>query len=635
MSARPFAVGLALMVSACVASPPVQVQQAVSGTPVAPTSVAATTPRPSPTPTPVPTATPVSADALGRYRLAMRGLYVQFERPDSPLGGYWFGQAIQQFNDFDARAGTTVSTQIARQLDVLRAMGINTITYELRSTTAGGGARVPPDCPIGPMLGFRFPRPDAIELDNIVPFLDLIQSKGMRVILNLYSSHMDSSQRADSEIWLGSILNRIKDHPVIDLITFGGGTHLWPDRDSQCGSIGEPPLWYGPRSEAGNYVSWAIAYAHGLGIPYRKLSAEALVGIYGFEAEGPVKPGLRPYYTDGHLWSPIRALKSIFDDLQIPDGDRTYALSLYEQRKCAEHFQNAPGYFGPIACDDLEPDVWAEEMLQKVIRTAGFPTTGARIVGVEMGLDPNSMPSGWPVENAVESLAALLEKYGIDGGSFWWWVASSAAEEADTQHFAPAVKRRNAGSVYNPLQHVVADVAGYHLARIPNGSFNDVDPNGLPTAWTLAGSAGGERVSMTPDVGQLALPSRGAYALRLTSGQGQETITSARIAVAATTTYTTTANLRFSWTGDPNPSAAPNARPQVFIRISYFTASGAPSGMKASDVFRYLQEDATSGFGTFPVQYQTPPDARFVQLEFGAVRNGLPTAITLDVDNVR
>jgi hypothetical protein len=53
------------------------------------------------------------------------------------------------------------------------------------------------------------------------------------------------------------------------------------------------------------------------------------------------------------------------------------------------------------------------------------------------------------------------------------------------------------------------------------------------------------------------------------------------------------------------------------------------------DTFPHFQEDSTTQFATFPVQYVTPSDAAFIQIQFGAARNGLPTGITFDVDNVR
>jgi hypothetical protein len=98
---------------------------------------------------------------------------------------------------------------------------------------------------------------------------------------------------------------------------------------------------------------------------------------------------------------------------------------------------------------------------------------------------------------------------------------------------------------------------------------------------------------------------------------------------------TTTSNLRFSWTGDPNPSAAPASRPQVFISVLYFQSDGSPSLIRSQDTFSCFQEDSTQGFATFPVQYLTPADAASVEIQFGAARNGLANTITLDVDNVR
>jgi hypothetical protein len=87
--------------------------------------------------------------------------------------------------------------------------------------------------------------------------------------------------------------------------------------------------------------------------------------------------------------------------------------------------------------------------------------------------------------------------------------------------------------------------------------------------------------------------------------------------------------------GDPNPSGPPNSRPQVFITILYFQQNGTPSSVHTQDTVAYFQENSTTGFATFPVQYTTPSDAAFVTIQFGAARNGLPAQITLDVDNVR
>jgi hypothetical protein len=143
---------------------------------------------------------------------------------------------------------------------------------------------------------------------------------------------------------------------------------------------------------------------------------------------------------------------------------------------------------------------------------------------------------------------------------------------------------------------------------------------------------------LTQEPGEPEVPSRGVNAMRMITGSGVNdsvTATSVNIPVVPSTTYTTTSNLRFAWTGDPNPTGPQASRPQVFITISYFQQNGSPSSVHAQDTFVYFQENSTVGFATFPVQYTTPSDAAFVAIGFGAARNGLPAQITLDVDNVR
>src|ERR1035437_800505 len=111
--------------------------------------------------------------------------------------------------------------------------------------------------------------------------------------------------------------------------------------------------------------------------------------------------------------------------------------------------------------------------------------------------------------------------------------------------------------------------------------------------------------------------------------------TSATIAITPATTYTTTANLRFRWTGHPNPAGDPATRPQVFMAFNYLSEAGVPSAVKAQDIFRFFQEDSTSDFQTFPFQYTTPSDATLVQIVIGAARDGLPSPIVFDADNLR
>jgi hypothetical protein len=73
----------------------------------------------------------------------------------------------------------------------------------------------------------------------------------------------------------------------------------------------------------------------------------------------------------------------------------------------------------------------------------------------------------------------------------------------------------------------------------------------------------------------------------------------------------------------------------VAITILYLQESGAPSSLRPGDTSAWFQEDATTGFATFPVTYTTPADAARVQIQLSAARHGLPTPITLDADNLR
>jgi hypothetical protein len=231
-----------------------------------------------------------------------------------------------------------------------------------------------------------------------------------------------------------------------------------------------------------------------------------------------------------------------------------------------------------------------------------------------------------------------MEKYGVDGGSYWHWVSIDNVEEADPTLVGEAVKRRGTAFTYNPVQKEILDMGGFHLAAITNGSFEN--GGATPSNWTIAATGGGSgsRYFLANEPGQPTVPTRGSYSLRLLSGSAATDIVSATsdsIAVSPNTAYTTTANLRFAFGGDPNPAAPPSMRPQVFVRLFYFDSAGSPSGTRATDVFSYAQEDSTVGFATFPLQYTTPGDAASVRLQFGIARNGLPAAITFDVDNVR
>jgi hypothetical protein len=244
----------------------------------------------------------------------------------------------------------------------------------------------------------------------------------------------------------------------------------------------------------------------------------------------------------------------------------------------------------------------------------------------------------WNTQHAVESLVFLLNKYAIDGGSFWRWTSFMNSEDADSTLATP-VKQRGVNFVYNAVQKEVIDMGGFHLSSVPNGSFEGpVSASGVPVSWTASGSGTVSQYLLTQEPGEPEVPSRGTHAMRMVTGNGANdsiSSTSTQIPVTSSTLFTTTSNLRFAWTGDPNPSGPPNSRPQVFITILYFQQNGTPSSIRTQDTVAYFQENSTTGFATFPVQYTTPSDTALIAILFGAARNGLPAPIALDVDNIR
>jgi hypothetical protein len=379
----------------------------------------------------------------------------------------------------------------------------------------------------------------------------------------------------------------------------------------------------GPGTVWGQYVQWAIGYGLSLGIPASKLSAEAIVGDFFTESEP-----LNPFGTNGHLWAPINTLKSIFDNLNIPDNQRTYVISLYEHAKCS----TARG----LPCTDADAHTWADQTLQNVYTTIGTGN-GARVVAAEMGTLTPISPA-WPAERALESLVSLLERYGVDGGSYWRWVSFENASEADPALVGEPVKLRGTAFNYNPVQKEVLDMGGFHLNSISNPSFES--GAAAPFNWTTSasGNGSGTRYFLAAEAGQPVVPTRGDFALRLTTGSGANDVvssTSDAIDVSPNTTYTTTANLRFQWSGDPLVNIPNIARPQVYVTVHYYNANGNPSVIRGQDTFRFYQENAPTGFGTFPLNYTTPSDSYTLKLEFGTMRNGLSQPTTLDADNIR
>jgi hypothetical protein len=469
---------------------------------------------------------------------------------------------------------------------------------------------MPPACTVNPALGLQYPDPTATELANLKAFLDLAAGKGFKVWLRLVNLHMEESPPVGNAAWLDAILGTLKNHPAVDLVLFEGDVHAHPENSPpSCGIQAEPPLFLGPDALPAKYVQWAMDRALSQGWPARRLGAESIVGAYILEAQIPAGSNA----TGNHLWPPVTVMKTIFDRLGVPPAERTYALSMYEANKCRGA--------GSTSCVDTPPHAWAEETMQSIWRTVGW-CSGARVVAPEAG-DLPPVAQSWGSPQALESLTSLWDRYGVEGGAYWRWVQTENSSDSDATQ-GQAVKLRGTAFTYTPVAKEVIDQAGTHLGAVPNGSFER--GGAAPDLWT-----GGARI----DLGSDATPTRGTHALHLDPGTGAiASATSAPIPAAASTAYVLTGNFRFAFSGDPNPAAAPDQRPQVRVTLSSWTASGAPAS-GAPSVFRFFQEDSTSGFATFPLAFTTPADADTVRIELAVLRNGLPSALVADFDALR
>jgi hypothetical protein len=268
-----------------------------------------------------------TSQPLGHHLFASRGLITQFERRGYPNGYVW-GEAIQQLHAFDPVVGSMVETELKLQLERIRALGVNEIWYELRTADPVYEPDFkPPDCNEPPVQGLQWPQPTSTELANLGDFFELVQSEGMKIVLELDNTHMEEQPPANAERWLGSILSVVKDKPALDLVQFDGTPHLLDLNGDgipeTCGIPSEAPLWLGPTSVGAQYVRWAIGYGLSLGLPANKLTAESIVGNYFTDSDQPTGPGA----TDGHFWAPIETMKTIFDQLGIRASERTYSLS--------------------------------------------------------------------------------------------------------------------------------------------------------------------------------------------------------------------------------------------------------------------------------------------------------------------
>lgn len=543
------------------------------------------------------------AAAFGHNLLRVRGIWTEFNDPSSP-NGWYSGELLHNGNFNRARAEVTL------QLNAMRSLGVNEIAYELRSAdpVLVQGARNPPGCNVSPDTGLQFPQPTTEELTSLGRLFDLVGAKGMKIALLLDNAHMDD--RGRSQQWLSAILTVVKTKPALDYVAFGGDTHLidlnGDGTPESCGGVSEAPLWLGASSVPAAYVQWAIGYGLSLGLHPQQLTAESIVGYYPDEAQADAGPDAE----GNHLWSPIAIMKTIFDRLSIPEAERTYAISFYEHRKCSAGSSTPP-------CVDEDPHAWAQETAKSVRSNVG---DAARVTATEFG-DLAPVDASWPTERAVEDIGSLMQQYGIDGGTFWRWEDVDGNTPAS---FGDPVTRRG-GFVYYPVERELADLYGFHPGAITNGSF-EAGTDG----WTTAGPG-----TATPTQLDGQAPSRGRTFLRLTT-RGTLTATSRPSRVTAGTVYTTTLDLRFSWTNTRNPATATvSKRPQVDVAFRYLTCRGRPSALRAQDLFRFFGQTPPGVFQTYPLRYQPPKDACYVSVQLILEANRLPAGITLDADDVR
>jgi len=241
--------------------------------------------------------------------LPIRGAWTLFEHLGAP-GGYWNGEMLRSFD--------SISVDVAAQMDAMRSFGINAISFQLVASDSVLGDVGPPTCSVNPIVGVRWPQPTAVELTNLVKFFDLAQQKGIRVLLELAHTHFEESPPTNATTWLTALINAVKNHPALELVTFMGDVHLHTQPAIGCSVPAEPPLNLGPNNAVYQHAKFELGLARSLGLAPRKISVEATVGDYTTEfATKANVPG-----TD-HPYAPIAMLKQMFDELSWPDSLRT------------------------------------------------------------------------------------------------------------------------------------------------------------------------------------------------------------------------------------------------------------------------------------------------------------------------
>jgi hypothetical protein len=538
--------------------------------------------------------------------LANVGVWAQFDERGAP-SGYYDGDLLARWNQDDPVVGHTVADEVRLQLDAMQALGATSITFELRATDATyvNDGFMPPTCNIPPVLGLLYPQPAASDLANLGALFDEVQARGMNAILLLDNTHMEEQPPTNNTTWLTAILQAVGNHPAVEVIGFGGDVHVHNFPSGMvCGIPAEPALWEGPGAADPAYVQWAIGLGLSLGIPARRLSAEAVVGSETTSEPWPAGSD----FTGGHFWWPIDTETAIFDALSVPASERTYLLSFYEHTKCFQF--NLAGE----TCTEESAESWAEDTMARI---AGAITPGARVIAAEFG-NTTPLQPGWSTEHALESFGLLARAHGFGGGTFWRWSNVQNTEDADPTVAAP-LRPRGQAFTYNPVARVFVDLAGWHLRGIANGSFESGT-----MSWAQTGTGTMTVHDLTTDPGGPEVPWRGTHALRLTTSD-TITVEGDPVPVQPTVVYTTSASLRFTFSDDA---------PTATIAAVYLRSDGSPSLVRVSDTTTFHRADAPSGFAMLPVQYAPPADAASVAIQIIVASNGSSGTAVVDVDDV-
>jgi Bacterial Ig-like domain (group 2) len=368
--------------------------------------------------------------------LEVRGVYAKFTRRGYP-NGYFAGDLIRDFEIEDPLVPGLglVKEEVGRQLAAMSGLGVNTITFEIRSADSTVAEREFPTCNVSHPTGLLFPQPSAVAIQNLPSLFDLANSHGIQVFLRLVNTHMELASRADSETWLTSILTPIKDHPALQLVLFEGDVfHRDGDNDGVmdvCGSMWEPPLNTGPDQPVAQYVEWAIGLGRSIGIPVRKLSAQAVIGVHVVDMEF----GAGSEFQDQRQWHPLGVMRAILDRMGVPEADRTYAVSHYQSNKC--HVAG-PG------CVDLDPAAWAEETVLRAWSKIGFRSP-ARLIAVESG-SVTPITAGWDSHLSLETAVSLWRRFGLRGGAHWLWAYTDDDHDANLTWPTPIRRRTGVGT---------------------------------------------------------------------------------------------------------------------------------------------------------------------------------------------